>query len=235
MPARPGNLQAQAPAQRRSLPRPAHVSRRHRASSSLAARPAATDLRPQQSSRATQDRQGSTPSTQALGTRPLLGLQRGEDPEDPAVAGSLCGAVQGWAWGGVYSPGKGRAGEAGPLPLHSLVPAAVSQRKAPPPPPALPRPVSCGAHRKEEVYFRSEGRLWVVGYGAHLKLDTFVCWESLVPRGKVTQSRGTFPALPPAASAQLYALSTLLSDKIRGHFWVSKDTPLNPHPTPPPP
>lgn len=58
--------------------------------------------------------------------------------------------------GGVYSPWKGRAGEAGPLPLHSLVQGAVRPRKAPPPPPALPRPVSCGADRKEEAYFRSE-------------------------------------------------------------------------------
>lgn len=157
MPAGRGDLEAQAPAQRRSLPRPAHVSGRYGASCYLAARPAATDLRPQQSSRATRDWQGSTQSTQALGTRPLYGLQRVEDPEDPAVAGNVrCGARMGL--GGVCSPGKGRAGEAGPLPLHSLVPAAVRRRKAPPPPPALPRPVSCGAHRKEEVHFRLECR-----------------------------------------------------------------------------
>lgn len=163
-----------------------------------------------------------------MGTHPLHGLQRGEHPEDPAVAGSVRrGARMGL--GGVYSPGKGRAGEAGPLPLHSLVPAAVRQRKAPPPPPALPRPVSCGAHRKEEVHFRSEGCLGVVGSEADLMLGMFLCSESLVPRGKVTQSRGPFPALPPAPRVQLYALSTLFNDKIRGHFWVSKVTPLNLH------
>ncbi|XP_076782536.1 uncharacterized protein LOC143439819 [Arvicanthis niloticus] len=151
----PGNLEAHASAQRRSLPRPAHVSHRHGASSSLAARPAATDLRPQQSSRAPRDWQGSTPSTQALRTRPLHGLHRGGDPEDQAIAGSVQRSAR-MGLGGVCSPGKGRAGEAGPLPVHSLVPATVHQRKTPPRPPALPRPVSCGAHRKEEVHFRSE-------------------------------------------------------------------------------
>lgn len=120
--ASPGNVEAQAPARRRSLPRPAHVSHRHGAASSLPARPAATDLRPQQSSRAAKDWQGSTLGTRTLGTLPHHGQQRGGDPEDPAAAGSAwLGAKLGL--GGVYSPGKGRAREAGLLPLHSLVPA----------------------------------------------------------------------------------------------------------------
>lgn len=111
----PGNLEAYASAQRRSLPRPAHVSRRHGASSSLAARPAATDLRPQQSSRAPRDWQGSTPSPQALRTRPLHGLQRGEDREDQVIARSVqLGARMGLGGGGASAaPGRGAPGRLG--------------------------------------------------------------------------------------------------------------------------
>lgn len=114
----PGNVEAHASAQRRSLPRPAHVSRRHGASSSLAARPAATDLRPQQSSRAPRDWQGSTLSTQALRTRPLHGLQRGEDPEDQAIAGSVqrgarMGPGRGEVGGASAAPGRGAPGRPG--------------------------------------------------------------------------------------------------------------------------
>lgn len=79
--------------------------------------PAATDLRPQQSSREAWDEQGSTPGTRALGTRPHRGRERGEDPEDLAAGDSRRRGAR-LGLGGVYSPWKGRAGEAGPLRLH---------------------------------------------------------------------------------------------------------------------
>lgn len=79
--------------------------------------PAATDLRPQQSSREAWDEQGSTPDTRALGTRPHRGRERGEDPEDLAAGDSVRRGAR-LGLGGVYSPWKGRAGEAGPLRLH---------------------------------------------------------------------------------------------------------------------
>lgn len=76
--------------------------------------------------------------------------------------------------------------------------------------------------------------MWAVRWEADLELGVFLCSESLVPRGKVTQSPETFPGLPRAPSVQLYVLSTLFIDKIHGHFWVSKDLPLGPHTRDPP-
>lgn len=79
--------------------------------------PAGTDLRPQQSSREAWDEQGSTPGTRALGTSPNHGRERSEAPEYLAAGDSVRRGAR-LGLGGVYSPWKGRAREAGPLRLH---------------------------------------------------------------------------------------------------------------------
>lgn len=110
---RPGDRGALAPAPRRSRPRPAHVSRRHCASASLAARPAATDLRPQQSlaggsglarKRAEHPGPGDAPTPRATVRWQTRRTQRAPAP---------CGAVLGWAWGASTAPGRGAPGRPG--------------------------------------------------------------------------------------------------------------------------
>lgn len=142
---------------------------------------------------------------------------------------ALCGALQGWAWGASTARGRGAPGRPGRYRcIHWSRQLFVNAR----PRPRLPRcpAPSRAAHTGRKRYTSAQRAvLGVLGSEAGLKLGLFLCSESLVPRRKVTQSRGTFPALPPASNVRLYALSTLFSDKIRRHFWVSKDMPLSPH------